>query len=89
MNQIFVIATLIFMLVQYFKGPSVPSNAKLGDKLLGAEIPSCAQESAIGNERERRIRNSSGKKKKSKKSGGEQKKGEEDNEDEDDTFDKV
>jgi len=67
----------------------IPDKSKFGaaaDKLLGSEQPSCAQESALGNERERRLRNS-GKKEKKKRKGNEEKKGGQD--EEDDTFDKV
>jgi hypothetical protein len=70
----------------------VPDQSKFGgaaDKLLGSEPQSCGQESAIGNDRERRLRNSGTKKDPSKKKRkGDDKKGNNPDE-EDDTFDKV
>ena len=65
---------MMFLVAKYFK--VVPEKSKFGaaaDKLLGtSEQPSCAQESAIGNERERRLRNSGKKENKKKRKGGEE-----------------
>jgi hypothetical protein len=87
MTGLFLLFTLAFLVAKYFK--VVPNQSKFGaaaDKLLGSEHQSCAQESAIGNERERRLRNS-GKKDKKKRKGDDKKSNNPD--EEDDTFDKV
>jgi hypothetical protein len=88
-SQMFVLFTLLFLLAKYFKvGPKETKFGAAVDKLLGQESHSCAEESAVGNERERRLRNSAKKDSKKKRKGGEEAKKNNDDE-EDDTFDKV
>ena len=81
---------MLFLLAKYFKAGT--KETKFGaavDKLLGSEANSCAEESAVGNERERRLRNSANKNSKKKRKGGEESKKGNNDDEEDDTFDKV